>query len=78
VLSPDDRWLAAPLRDGATTNIWLLPTDGGPQRPVTDFGRRAVLITRSIAWSSDSQFVYAAVAELDADVVLLEGVDPDR
>ena len=28
VLSPDGRSLAMPLMDGATTNIWCLPTDG--------------------------------------------------
>ena len=73
-LSPDDRWIAAPLKDGATSNVWAIPTDGGPMRQITDFGRRAILITRSISWSSDSRSVYAAVAEMDADIVLLEGI----
>ncbi|HEU4925993.1 MAG TPA: protein kinase [Vicinamibacterales bacterium] len=78
-LSPDDRWIAAPLKDGATTNIWAMPTDGGPMRQITDFGRRAVLIARTVSWSSDSQSVYAAVAEMDADIVLLEGIrQPSR
>jgi Tol biopolymer transport system component len=72
-LSPDDRWIAMPLKDGPTTNIWVIPTDGGPMRQITDFGRRAILITRSVSWSSDSRSVYAAVAEMDADIVLLEG-----
>ena len=75
-LSPDDRWLAAPLKDGATTNVWAIPTDGGPMRQITDFGRRAILIARSVAWASDSRSVYAAVAEMDADIVLLEGIGP--
>ena len=76
-LSPDDRWLAMPLKDGATTNIWATPTDGGPMRQITDFGRRAIMIARSVSWSSDSQSIYAAVAEMDADIVLLEGVPHD-
>jgi eukaryotic-like serine/threonine-protein kinase len=75
-LSPDDRWIAAPLKDGVTTNIWLFPTDGGPMRQITDFGRRAILIARTVAWSRDSRSVYAAVAEMDADIVLLEGIGP--
>jgi Tol biopolymer transport system component len=73
-LSPDDRWIAAPLKDGTTTNIWALPTDGGPMRQITDFGRRAILIARSVSWSADSRSVYAAVAEMDADIVLLEDI----
>ena len=73
-LSPDDRWLAVPLKDGATTNIWAMPTAGGPPRQITDFGRRAILIARSVSWSRDSRSVYAAVAEMDADIVLLEGI----
>ena len=24
-LSPDDRWIALPLKDGATTNVWTIP-----------------------------------------------------
>jgi Tol biopolymer transport system component len=73
-LSPDGRWLALPLLDGSTTNLWVLPTSGGPMRPVTDFGKRSVLITRRVPWSGDSQSLYAAVAEVDNDVVLLEGL----
>jgi hypothetical protein len=54
---------------------WAMPTDGGPMRQITDFGRRAILIARTAYWSSDSRSVYAAVAEMDADIVLLEGID---
>ena len=43
-------------------------------RQITDFGRRAIMIARSVGWSSDSQSIYAAVAEMDADIVLLEGI----
>jgi serine/threonine protein kinase len=74
VMSPDGRNLATLLRDGATTNIWLLPTGGGPMTPVTDFGDRFVTMTRSVSWSRDSQHIYAAVAENRADVVLLDGL----
>jgi Tol biopolymer transport system component len=73
-LSPDSRWLAMPLTDGTTSNIWALPTDGGPMRPLTDFGSRPVVIARRVAWSPDGKFIYAAVAETDADVALLDGL----
>jgi Tol biopolymer transport system component len=73
VLSPDDRWLTMPLKDAGTTNIWALPTDGGPARQLTDFGRRPILIARQVSWSPDGKFIYAAVVETDADIVLLDG-----
>ena len=63
-LSPDDRWLAIALKDGATTNIWAMPTDGGPMRRITELWRRAILIARTASWSSESRSVYAAVAEM--------------
>jgi Tol biopolymer transport system component len=72
--SPDGRLLAIPLTDGVTTNLWAQPTDGGPMWPLTDFGNRPTLIVRRISWSPDGQFIYAAVAEADADVVLLDGL----
>jgi hypothetical protein len=43
-LSPDGRWLAMPLTDGVTTNIWLLATATGEWRQVTDFGDRVVFV----------------------------------
>jgi Tol biopolymer transport system component len=73
-LSPDNRSLAMPLKDGATTNIWTVSAGGGPFRRVTDFGRRSILIARQISWSPDGAFIYAAVIEQDADVVLLGGM----
>jgi serine/threonine protein kinase len=73
-ISPDGRQLATFLQDGATTNIWLQPTDGGPMKPVTDFGDRSVTMTRSMSWSRDSQHIYAAVAETQTDIVLLDGL----
>ncbi len=75
-LSPDGRWLAAPLTDGATSNVWVLPTAGGPMRAVTDFGSRPITIARSVSWSADSRYLYAAVAEIESDVVLLDGLVP--
>jgi Tol biopolymer transport system component len=74
VLSPDGKLLAMPLLDGPTSNIWALPTDGGPMRPLTDFGDRSVIIGRRVSWSPTSRFIYAAVADTDADVVLLDGL----
>jgi serine/threonine protein kinase len=76
VRSPDDRWLAVPLKDGATTNIWAIPTGGGPFRQLTDFGSRAILIARQVSWSADGKSVYAAVVESEADIVLLDGILP--
>jgi serine/threonine protein kinase len=74
LLSPGGEWLAVPLMDGATCNVWGLPTGGGPLRPLTDFGDRSTLIARSVSWSADGQSIFAAVAELEADVVLFEGL----
>ena len=73
-LSPDDQWLAVPLMDGGTTNVWAIATDGGSMRQLTDFGDRAIVIARSVSWSADSQHLYAAVAESETDVVLLDGL----
>jgi Tol biopolymer transport system component len=60
--------------DGAPANIWIVPMDGGPMRVVTDFDDRSVFIARSLSWAPDSRHVYAAVADNDADVVMLEGI----
>ncbi len=73
-LSPDGQWLAVPLVDGATSNVWALPTAGGPMKQLTDFGDRCNIIARSVSWSADSQFVFAAVAETEIDIVLLDGL----
>jgi Tol biopolymer transport system component len=74
-VSPDGRFVAAPLLDGTTANIWLAPTEGGPMRAVTDFGDRSVYIARWVSWSPDSRYVFAAVADTDTDIVLLDGLD---
>jgi hypothetical protein len=32
------------------------------------------VIVRSVSWSADSQHLYAAVAEIETDVVLFDGL----
>jgi Tol biopolymer transport system component len=71
-LSPDGQWLAMPLTDGVTTNIWMLSTKGLGFRQVTDFGERATFIARRVSWSPDSRTIVAALGEGDADVMLFE------
>ena len=73
-LSPDGKWLAQPLTDGFTTNIWALSTATGEWRQITDFGTRPVFIARRVSWSADGRSILAAVGDGDADVVLLEGL----
>ena len=73
-LSPDGEWLAMPLTDGLTTNIWALSTRTGAWRQVTDFGDRLTFIARRVSWSSDGRSILAAVGEGDADIVLLDGL----
>ncbi|HTM86900.1 MAG TPA: protein kinase [Terriglobales bacterium] len=71
VVSPDGKWLVLWLADGPTTNLYILPSDGGPLRQVTDFGKTATEITRRVSWAPDSQYIYASVGHMDGDVVLL-------
>jgi Tol biopolymer transport system component/DNA-binding winged helix-turn-helix (wHTH) protein len=73
-LSPNGQWLALPLTDGFTTNIWALSTKRNEWRQVTDFGDRAIFIARRVSWSSDGSSILAAVGEGDADIVLLDGL----
>jgi Tol biopolymer transport system component len=73
-LSPDGQWLALPLTDGFTTNIWALSTANAEWRQVTDFGDRAMFIARKVSWSPDGRSIIAAIAEGDADIVLLDGL----
>ncbi len=76
VLSPDGNWLAAPLLERGTTNLWALPVSGGPMKQITDFAQRSVTIVRRVSWSPDGKHIYAAIADTDADVVLLDGLLP--
>ena len=73
-LSPDGERIAMALVDGFTTNIWTLSTSKGEWRQITDFGGRSTFIARRVSWSSDGRSVLAAVAEGDADIVLLDGL----
>jgi serine/threonine protein kinase/WD40 repeat protein len=73
-LSPDGRWLAMPLTDGVTTNIWALSIEDGRWQQVTDFGNRPVFIARRVSWSADGRSILAAIGEGDADIVLFPGV----
>jgi Tol biopolymer transport system component len=77
VVSPDGKSLALLLRDDSgNINIWSLPTQGGNLRQITDFGQRNTIIARRVSWSSDSRSIFAALAEGDSDIVLMEGVLP--
>jgi eukaryotic-like serine/threonine-protein kinase len=76
LLSPDGKWVAVLLAEGAGTNIWAIPTSGGQLRKLTEFEGRRALIARRVSWSSNSRFIYAAVGDGDADVVLIDGLAP--
>ena len=71
-LSPDGEWLAMPLTDGVTTNIWALKTRTSEWRQITDFGDRPTFIARRVSWSADGKSIVEAVGEGDADIVLFE------
>lgn len=77
-LSPDGEWMAMPLTDGDTTNIFVLSTRTGQWQQVTDFGDRATFIARRVSWSADGRSILAAVGEGDANIVLLDGLIPPR
>ena len=77
-LSPDGEWLAMPLTDGHTTNIWALSTRTRIWRQVTDFGNRATFVARHVSWTPDGKSILAAVGEGDADIVLLDGLVKSR
>jgi Tol biopolymer transport system component len=73
-LSPDERFLALPLQDSGTTNIWLIDAERGGVQPATDFGGEAILISRRVSWTPDSRSIVAAVARRHSDVILLDGL----
>ena len=75
-LSSDDLWLAAPLKDRGTTNLWIISTKDGSLRQVTDFQQRPTTIGRQVSWSADNKYIFAALVETDADIVLLKGALP--
>jgi Tol biopolymer transport system component len=72
VMSPDGKWLVLPMNDGPTTNIWIISTSSGELRQITDFAPRRTFIARRVSWSSDGRYIFAAVAEGDEDIVLLD------
>jgi hypothetical protein len=53
-----------------------MPVHGGTMRQITDFGQRSVVIVRRVSWSPDGKCIYAAVADTDADIVMLDGLVP--
>ena len=59
---------------GATGTIGVMPVEGGSFTPVIDFADRATLIARQVSWAPDGQSIYAAVADVNADIVLLDGL----
>ena len=73
-LSPDGRHLALPLLDGAASNVFVMPVEGGSFRAVTHFGDRPTVIARHVSWAPDGGSIYAAVAEINGDIVLLDGL----
>ena len=75
-LSSDDLWLATPLKDRGTTNLWIISTKDGSLRQVTDFQQRSTTIGRQVSWSADNRYIFAALVETDADIVLLKGALP--
>jgi serine/threonine protein kinase len=75
VLSPDGRQLALPIAEGATCNICVLSVEGGGSfTPLTDFGERPTIIAREVSWAPDGGSIYAAVAEIQGDIVALDGL----
>ena len=72
-LSKDGRWLAQGLTNGATTNLWVLSTEDGSWRQVTEFGE-PTFILRQVSWSPDGQYLYAAVSKNNGDVVIFDGL----
>jgi hypothetical protein len=43
-------------------------------RQLTDFEGRSTLIARQVSWAPDGQFLFAAVADVGADVVMYDGL----
>ncbi|HKM80925.1 MAG TPA: protein kinase [Candidatus Acidoferrum sp.] len=74
ILSHDGKRLALTLNDKFGTNLWLLPTTDGSMHPATDFGEHRTFIARRVSWSRDDKFIFAAVGEGDADIVLFDGL----
>jgi eukaryotic-like serine/threonine-protein kinase len=74
VISRDGKWLVMPLDGSLGTDIWVASTADGKLTRITDFGQKRTFIARRISWSSDGQWVFAAVGEGDADIVQMDGL----
>lgn len=74
VISRDGQWLAMPLNDNLGTNLWVASTSDGKLRQVTDFAPQRAFVARRISWSSDAKWLFAAVGEGDADIVMMDGL----
>ncbi|MGM3932425.1 hypothetical protein NA612_23185, partial [Salmonella sp. NW378] len=74
VISKDGKWLVLPLEDNMGTDIWVVSTADGKLRRITNFGQKRTFIARRISWSSDEKWLFAAVAEGDADIVQIDGI----
>ena len=66
-------WLSR-LMNGVASNICVMPVEGGAFTPVTNLGDRPTIIARQVSWSPDGASIYAAVAEISADIILLDGL----
>jgi hypothetical protein len=62
--------------DGSTSNLYALSTEGLGWRKLTDFSPRTVVMARRVAWSRDGKSIYASSAEVDSDIVMLQGLRP--
>lgn len=74
VLAPSEKWLAASLTDREPVTSGRCRPRAARSAKSPNLGERPILIARRISWSPDSKFIYAAVAETDADIVLLDGL----
>ncbi len=63
-----------PLNDNLGTNLWVASTSDGKLRQVTDFAPQRAFVARRISWSSDAKWLFAAVGEGDADIVMMDGL----
>lgn len=55
-------------RDGADGWLGL--------RQLTDFSPRSVVMARRVSWSRDGKSIYASFAEVDSDIVMIQGLKP--
>jgi serine/threonine protein kinase len=67
--TPDGRELA--YVDSSQSNLWSVPLDGGPARPLTHFVDRTIL---AFSWSRDGKRLAIARATTTNDIVLLKGL----